>query len=991
MKNKSLFGSILVLCLIAFSSIAAFISCEVGLGEAVDVNAPSIEITTPETSAVIRDTFALAGNWSDDGSIKEVTVTLRNTKTGKTYDDFEATVTQDADSEDYKGVWSSVINPVEGKIPDGSYEASVIITDNGKHKTEITRTFTIDNTAPVLVLSRPSSDKDSADNLVQSYGQYLTVEGQAADDNDIKSIVIRFFSKDNPEKELWKKEITSIPPTISLDVAKFLDNDVYTNIYGDTKDGEKYYYCTITAYDSAKRIPLAGEESDDDELGNAESSYILWSDWEKFQTEYQKASNSTSKLKVPDLYTIKADKTSSSSRSSAESTLITELFDKAINCGSFKLNPENSPTFSISGLELGKSTDVENERALTVQLAKGLDGLSLVTDEMKVYLIPVTADAEGKEVLGDKVYPQTSEFQNKGDGQFLTKLLKDDCKDKDGKAFSLTYGKTYIIGVEGQDIESNQIVPGFDGKQYYIKFKAKNVAPGLTVTTPSPTTTYLKKGQTLKISGTTSVPDGYPTISITCKKGEETTATTIYSHTVTDADKEKIEGGLIVYKFDFTVPIDGQDYAFDQTGSNQYVYDITSDLEDMPTTRTKTIIYDIDGPTISIDSMLPTAEKFKGTEDGAKFDGEYLNGDVTMKVAILDDYDAVQTMLDDVNNDRRPYFIIEDAQSGEAIPFRVGEETNPIVKHLITTPAKQSFVIHTDDIASETDSRKVKVKIFAQDRAGNLGVDIDDITKTAFEREYTVDQSTDIPVILPTNAASLTLKYDTKQKLEDALTDKIYKSVITTGSDLLLTLKDDDGIKYVSFLIGTKDTPLAQNATTQAQELQNLPSDYSFRYTVPTISGRYECKIEIEDTVGKKTTKDFWIVATGAAPQVTIGSTSPDNKIITLSTDAKESDAKVKFVNEVEIESGYNEFVVTRVEKIRNDDGEIEEKKTTINELVNWLNTHSFIDTFIPAANRADNKIRYVVKDEMDKDGEREFVYYLDSAKPTVDVASGIT
>ena len=992
MKNKSLFGSILVLCLIAFSSIAAFISCEVGLGEAVDVNAPSIEITTPETSAVIRDTFALVGNWSDDGSIKEVTVTLRNTKTGKTYDDFEATVTQDADSEDYKGVWSSVINPVEGKIPDGSYEASVIITDNGKHKTEITRTFTIDNTAPVLVLSRPSSDKDSADNLVQSYGQYLTVEGQAADDNDIKSIVIRFFSKDNPEKELWKKEITSIPPTISLDVAKFLDNDVYTNIYGDTKDGEKYYYCTITAYDSAKRIPLAGEESDDDELGNAESSYILWSDWEKFQTEYQKASNSTSKLKVPDLYTIKADKTSSSSRSSAESTLITELFGKAINCGSFKLNPENSPTFSISGLELGKSTDVENERALTVQLAKGLDGLSLVTDEMKVYLIPVTADATGKEVLGDKVYPQTSEFQNKGDGQFLTKLLKDDCKDKDGKAFSLTYGKTYIIGVEGQDIESNQIVPGFDGKQYYIKFKAKNVAPGLTVTTPSPTTTYLKKGQTLKISGTTSVPDGYPTISITCKKGEETTATTIYSHTVTDADKEKIEGGLIVYKFDFTVPVDGQDYAFDQTGSNQYVYDITSDLEDMPTTRTKTIIYDIDGPTISIDSMLPTAEKFTGDEDGSTVAGEFLNGDVTMKVAILDDYDAVQTLLEDPTNDRRPSFIIEDAQSGEQIPFRVGTETTPTIKHLITTPAKQSFVIHTEDIASGTASRKIKVKIFAQDRAGNLGVDIDDTTNTSFEREYTVDQTTDIPVILPYNADSLTLTYPDETSITTAISNKVYKSVLTTGSDLQLRIKDDDGVSKTTFTISDKDKAISASAAdkvdTITQTLQDRPSDYNFRYTLPTISGRYECKIEIEDTVGKKTTKDFWIVVTGAAPQVTIGSTSPDNKIITLSTGAKETDAKVKFINQVEIESGYTEFKVSRFEKITKDDGTEEEKETVLYGADSLLNGHNFTDEFIPATNRADNKIRYVVTDEMNRSGEREFVYYLDSAKPTVDVAS---
>jgi Holliday junction resolvase RusA-like endonuclease len=488
MKNKSLFGSILGFCLFALIPVVSFISCQVGLGEAVDVAAPVITIDTPKTSAIIRDTFAITGTWSDDGSIKSVEVELRNTGTDKTYSNFEPVLTMVPDTKEYKGDWYVSIDPVTAKVPDGSYEATVTITDNGKHSTEITRTFIIDNTSPVMVLSRPSSSKTDSDNLVESYGQYLTLEGQAADDNDIEKIVINFYSKDAPETLLWTKEITSVPPTISLDVAKFLDKDVYTKIYGDEKAGEKYYYCTITAYDSAKRYPLAGQEKTDDELGNAESSYILWADWEKFQSEYQTASGGTTKLKVPDLYAIKAGTSASSTRSATETSLIEGLFEKAIPCGSFKLNPENSPTFSISGLELGTTTDVENERALTVQLAKGLDGLSLLTDDMKVYLIPVSIDENNNEVLGKKIYPQTSEFQKKGDGQFLTKILKEDCKDADGVTVTLEYGKTYIIGVDGKDIENNKIVPSFDGKQYYIKFKAKNVAPSLTITTPSATT-----------------------------------------------------------------------------------------------------------------------------------------------------------------------------------------------------------------------------------------------------------------------------------------------------------------------------------------------------------------------------------------------------------------------------------------------------------------------------------------------------------------------
>ena len=998
MKNKSLFGSILGFCLFALIPVLAFLSCEVGLGEAVDVAAPVISINTPETSSIIRDTFAIAGNWSDDGSIKDLEVVLRNTGTNKEYEGFKPVLTLEPDSKDAKGTWSATIDPAAAKVPDGNYEATITITDNGRHSTEITRTFVIDNTAPVMVLSRPSSSNTDADNLVESYGQYLTLEGQAADDNDIEKIVIQFFSKNEPDKLLFTKEITSIPPTISLDVAKFLDDDVYSNIYGDEKAGEKYYYCTITAYDSAKRYPLEGQELADDDLGNAESSYILWSDWEKFQSEYQKISGGSTKLKVPDLYSIKAGKTADGSRTAAQTDLIDSLFEKAIPCGSFKLNPENSPTFSISGLELGSTTDVENERALTVQLAKGLDGLSLLTDDMKVYLIPVSTDASGKEVLGKKIFPQTSEFQKKGDGQFLTKIIKEDNKDEEDQAVSLEYGKVYIIGVDGKDIENNKILPSFTNQQYYIKFKAKNVAPGLTITTPSATTIYLKKGQTLLFSGSTSVPDGYPTISITCKKGEEQNPTTVYTYKVTEADFDKYEGGLNFYNFNFEVPIDGNGYKFDQDSSNQYAFDITADLEDMPTTRSKTVIYDIDGPTISIDSMLPTAEKFKLDQDGdineegEKVAGEFLNGDVTMKIAILDDYDAVQTMLEAGKEDRRPYFIIEDAATGQEIPFTVGSETQKTTKHLITTPAKQSFVIHTKDIADGNQSRKIKVKIFAQDRAGNLGVDIDDLENTAFEREYTVDQTTDVPVILPYNAAGLTLKYSTVAQAEAALADKVYKSILTTGSDLLLSIKDDDGIKFTKFFLSEKNTALPSNATpTESQELQDIPSDYNFRYTLPTISGRYECKIIIEDKVGNKNTKDFWIIVTGAAPQVSISSTSPDNKTITLAAgqDNIEAGAKTQFTNTVEIESGYTSFKVSRFETVLNNGVEKEQETVLYGSTEdNWLNAHSFTDIFIPAANRATNKIRYVVADEMGKTGEREFVYYLDSQKPVISADS---
>ena len=981
MKKRGLLSILVGMAVLSFT---LFNSCEIGLGESVDTAAPSIKIDSPNTSAIIRDAFAIKGTWSDDGTISRIEVILTNTETKK-----EDTFGGQMGSGDN---WSCVINPKEAGIKDGKYEATIRIYDNGGHSTTTSRAFVIDNTPPVVVLSKPSSSSTETDtNKIESYGQYLTLEGQAADDNDIEKIIIRFYSKDNPAKLLYEKEITSIPPTISLDVAKFLDNDVYSAIYGNEKEaGEKEFTCEIIAYDGAKRYPLAGQEKADDNDGNPEPSFILWSDWEKFQTEYQKATGSTSKIKIPDLYSMKAGKTTSdTNRTVVTESLITNLFKKAVSAGSFKLNPLNNPTFSISGLDLAKANDVENERPLTIQLSKGLDGISLDADNMKVYLIPVSTDANGKEVRGNKIYPQNSEYQKKGDGQFFTTIQKDNCKDAEGNDVSLEYSKTYVIGVEGTDTENNKIVASFDGKEFYMIFKAKNVAPGLTITSPAPTTSYLKKGDKLLIKGTTSVPDGTPVISITCKEGDAVTGQEIYSHKVTAADKEKVEAGLNFYNFEFEVPIDGNKFKFNQNKSETYVFDITSDMDNMPTIRTKTVIYDVECPTISIDSMLPTAEKYTGAEDGSTEQGEYLNGDVTMKVAILDD-DVINTEIKDSNNDKRPYFIIEDANTHQQISFRVGTETVPTVKHYITTPAKQSFVIHTEDIAAGSLSRKVKVKIFAQDRAGNLGVDIDDKSITSFEREYTVDQSTDIPVILPYNDSTLTLTYDTEAKIDAALSKKIYKSVLTTGSDLLLSIKDDDGIKNYKFYRSETNTALQANATAiYDEDLKNVPSDYTFRYPgLPTIAGKYECKIIIEDIVGKTKEKDFWIVVTGAAPQVNISSTTPDNKIITLSRGEKEADAKVKFENTVTIESGYNEFTVSRIEKIKKLNGDIEEKETVLYGQNNLLTAHSFTDIFVPASNCAENKIKYAVTDEMEHVGEREFTYYIDSKKPEIDVSS---
>nr|MCR4580824.1 hypothetical protein [Treponema sp.] len=948
-RCRIVFGLVSLLTLILFPS------CQIGLGETVDTLPAEISFSeaesAPVSNAVIRGVFALGGNWSDDGKISEVKINISSNSTSST-----ASVSGTVIEGDTKGsgTWEAIIDPFKKTdsnpdglgLLDGTYDFHVVIKDAAGHSTEISRSYVIDNTAPVLILSRPSSTELTDDNKIESYGQFLTIEGQAADDNDVNSLEINFYAKEAPETLLYTKVLTNIPPTISLDVATFLDEAAYTAIYGNEKNGEKSYYCTINAYDSAKRYPVAGEEAADDSKGNCESSYILWTDWEKA------LSDAGLSLKVPDLYHIKSGVyyTSSTDRSvdsDKVSNMWSTLMDKKISLSSFKLNPENSPTYSVSGLNLGIITNVENDSSLTVQLAKGLDGISLNTDSMKVYL--QACDEAGNALQGsEKLYPTDSTYYQKGDGQFLTKIIKNKCLNASGQSVNLVYGNLYIIGVEGNDVSGNTIRPSFTGQNFLIRFKAKNIAPEVNIESPSETISYLKKGTSLRIKGTSAVPDGYPSITIKCKKGAADSEV-IYSKTFTDADKVSATEYLITYAFDFTVAADSSgSYSFDQDESNQYVFDIISSLDEMTTAYTKTVLYDIDAPGIEIESMLPIASKYSDDEEEEIALGSYLNGDVTMKVSIIDDYDTVNTA--------KTYWSIISSKSPEATAE----------KHYFTTPAKENFVIKTAEVAG---TEEMTVRIYAEDRAGNSRV---------YEKRYNVDQSTDYPLIRPYTPRSVTLKYDSYQDITDALAEGITKSVMIAGSPLQIKIMDDDGIKEALFLISERDS--GENLHEPAgfnQTITGDPVEYIFSYSLPTITGRYKCSLEVKDINNKTSSKEFWIAVTSPAPVVTLESTSPQNKIITTASSNTINPVR-SITNILHIDSGYDSFNVSKLES-----GCAPVTLTTRED-----NSHVFQDILTPSASRNANKVTYTVTDENLHSGERVFEYYVDSTPPSIDAAS---
>lgn len=69
-------------------------SCQIGLGSQVDTEAPTLSISYPPVSAVIKDGFVIGGSWDDDQGVTKITVTVKNAAaaSGTTGDSYTATI-----------------------------------------------------------------------------------------------------------------------------------------------------------------------------------------------------------------------------------------------------------------------------------------------------------------------------------------------------------------------------------------------------------------------------------------------------------------------------------------------------------------------------------------------------------------------------------------------------------------------------------------------------------------------------------------------------------------------------------------------------------------------------------------------------------------------------------------------------------------------------------------------------------------------------------
>ena len=142
--------------------ISFVISCSIGLGDAVDTDPPTIDISYPPKNAIIRESFIVSGICGDDLGLERVTVTVTDTTTKKEYGPYNAQLSED------KKEWSVLLNQKQEnnldvynsykqwEYLDGNYVVSAVSYDtSGKSSQPASVPLSIDNTAPVLLVSKP--------------------------------------------------------------------------------------------------------------------------------------------------------------------------------------------------------------------------------------------------------------------------------------------------------------------------------------------------------------------------------------------------------------------------------------------------------------------------------------------------------------------------------------------------------------------------------------------------------------------------------------------------------------------------------------------------------------------------------------------------------------------------------------------------------------------------------------------------------------------
>ncbi len=433
---------------------------DTGLGSIVDTEDPVLDITYPPSGVTIRDEFVFGGKWSDDKSIKEINIEVLKINSDETKSSVYtalAEITAAKGSNNTLGTWKINLDSYDAEkyassngwqFSDGNYEIQAVALDSsGKTSGTASRSFVIDNSAPVLVLTKPTT---IGSNTARAYGRTVQLEGTFSENcsSGISKLTVSFYDKDG--EKLFDSEfsgITDMSNANPLVIAQYYDEGEepletsdnykkwvnYKKLFGEenisayrtnNENLTSQLYFSVTATDAAK-IYNDFENQTSEEGGNSTSVFYRGttamlnlvnaknSDFPDFSVASLK--NYLNKTDSTYLENEEIEEILEACRSVSVSTENCESISDFISNtnasnGSvyltFSVNPKNNPTYTVNGLSLNlNSEDDENytdgyynyysDSTINVSIVPGLDLTNIETSSVSIFYNKV-GDSEKK-------------------------------------------------------------------------------------------------------------------------------------------------------------------------------------------------------------------------------------------------------------------------------------------------------------------------------------------------------------------------------------------------------------------------------------------------------------------------------------------------------------------------------------------------------------------------------------------------------------------
>lgn len=886
---------------IAFVSFLAFFAvvfsaCDVGLGEAVDTEKPTISIEYPQKNVVIKEDFVISGKCHDETSMKSVTLAFQNSES-EHVEKFTATLAQDKNS------WSARINEYDsekGKYPltDGTYFVTAVATDSSGRQQEDKMTLRIDNTPPMIVLTNPGTVENEENPLEKAggFGATIKIQGSVSDfsvtDNDSGSKLV-FTVFDENDKFLAYRELSNIPPSLGIIIGEYTDgtenltdsNQFYKKIYGAAGSvvDTKYRKFKITVSDSARTYKGSAVIN---ERGNISECYYL-------KDEIYTDVNNKFSIGNSDLYEIiKKQAGKTGELTDHEKTILSSLEKfkhdsddeyegsgaddssraaetsgtKALKIkpvGTFFLNPKNNPSYEITSFDAfdfnsekkWEERKISTSGNITLLAKSGLSEAPLEADSFKVVLFKT--DENGIRI-------QDTEAEKNEDKEIPCEWTKNGSNYTGRVTLSSKYvevAQCYGIELKGLDKAGLEFYNG--SKAYRFSVQTGSTPPDVKITkyssTNSGSTVYIKKNNSgtavdLVIYGTAESRSGSKKGHVTLwpvVNGDKTQYANRDNKFITKSNSEK----------DWSITVPGA--YFNNKESDTYTVALyASDEISNETYKEITVIFDKENPKVQINSVDNVVVFDSKTTIAVGGGGGTLKAEPN--VGYVNDVITVSGNVSD--NDAF------DKGSWKAMC----DETEIAGGVLSSSQIKITIDTKTDKNGNAVDfeGKNLELKFTVFDRAGN---------KTDYEYKYpdengkplVISQLTDYPRVNLSNA-ELTVTTEDGIAVGKNLFDQ-------TGNNRISgSIIDDDGIDTVEIYyseIGKDDFKLLYNGKSDAKGKTSYSINQELKSSDgnPLAEGFYNIKIiatdkktDSENTNVKKTeTQPFVVCINNGAPTIT--------------------------------------------------------------------------------------------------------------------------